>query len=76
MEVIMAEVSVDIRLPADEYLRFYKGSAKSILVKSREGIRVKFPAELLRPYVTIDGIFGAFIISFDSANKIKGIRKM
>lgn len=58
-------IIVDIGISADEYLRWYRGEATTISVKARNGQRVAFPADALRPFVTTDGVSGAFEIIFD-----------
>ena len=72
----MKEIEIDVRLSAEDFLAFYRGVAKSVLVRTRAGQRVSFPAEMLRPYVTEDGICGGFAISFNDGNKIQGIRRL
>lgn len=72
-----AETSVNISLciPADEYLRVYQGSAKKVSAVDVQGRRVSFPVNILQPYVTRDGIMGAFTIIIDENNRFKKIIK-
>jgi len=40
------------------------------------GRRVRFPANILRPFVTLEGIQGRFIIRFDSDSRFQGIDRL
>ncbi len=67
---------VDIAISRDEYLKWYQGAARSIVTHSRDGRKVRFPAQSLRPYVTHGGIQGTFAIYFDENNKLQGVEKL
>lgn len=70
------QLIIDIRISADEYLKSYSGIARTVATRSRDGRRIRFPASILRPFVTRDGIEGSFIISFDEAQKFQEIRRL
>lgn len=72
----MASVIVDIRIPAEDYLRFYSGSVNQVVTTSRDGRRVRFPAEILRRFVTHNGIDGSFEILFDSQGKFVSVERL
>ena len=59
-----------IELSSKKYLRYYSGSATSVVTRSFDGRRVKFPASALRKFVTHDGISGVFELRFDQNNKM------
>jgi hypothetical protein len=67
---------VDLTITRDEYMRWYQGSAKSVLATSRDGRRVSFPAHSLQQYVTHSGIEGSFAIYFDENNKLVRVEKL
>ncbi|MGI1678294.1 MAG: DUF2835 domain-containing protein [Cellvibrionaceae bacterium] len=54
----------------------YAGQVKTVLATSRDGRRVRFPANILVPFVERDGIRGSFAISFDVENKFQNIRRL
>ena len=56
-----------------EYLRYYRGSAQSVLVEAEDGRRVRLPAVNLRPFVSTDGVRGRFEISLDDSNTLLDI---
>ncbi len=72
----MNSLIVNLAIPADEFVRIYQGSAKVVIAPSIEGKQVKFPADILRPYVLHQGIYGQFKIHFDELHKFKSIEKL
>ncbi|AUM14828.1 hypothetical protein Kalk_03205 [Ketobacter alkanivorans] len=72
----MVHLIVDLVITPDEYLRWYQGSAKSVLAKTRDGRKVSFPAQSLQPYVTHGGINGTFAIHFDDNHKLVRVEKL
>ena len=72
----MHQLTVPLNIPADDYLRLYQGVAKDVRARSLEGKVVKFPAQILRPFVTHQGVCGTFAILFDDDNKFCGINKI
>ncbi len=67
---------VDLNISKDEYLRWYQGSARTVVAKSRDGRKVSFPANALQPYVTHTGVSGTFAIYFDSQNKLQKVERL
>ncbi len=72
----MREVLFTLHVSTDEMLRYYRGTAKNVMVTTDLGLRVQFPAKVLQPFVTKDGVHGRFAIRFDGNNKFAGIRKV
>ncbi len=70
------ELVVDLAIASDEFERMYAGQVKTVLATSRDGRRVRFPANILVPFVERDGIRGSFAISFDVENKFQNIRRL
>lgn len=65
-----------LAIPADEYLAYYQGSAKVVVACTEDNRTVRFPASAIREFVTHNGIFGDFEISFDENNKLVAIRSL
>ena len=61
---------IDLHIPADEYLRHYRGTVKKVMCKSRDGRTVQFPSDLLQQFVTHDGVHGTFRLHIDDNNKL------
>lgn len=70
------QIVVDIVISADEYLKQYSYPTAIVTTQSRDGRRVRFPANILRPYVSHSGIRGIFRICFDSNGKFTAIDKL
>ncbi len=63
-------------ISSDEYLRYYQGSAHSVVAVSEDGRRVRFPASNLRPFVTREGVHGRFELLLDSDNRLLELRRV
>ncbi len=72
----MSYVVVALTIRADEYLKRYQGSARTVYAVTSEGKRIRFPANILQPFVTRGGIEGEFKIEFTKTNKFKSIRRI
>ncbi len=70
------QVQVSLYIPADEYLRVYQGSAKRVSALDNHGRRVHFPVSILQPFITREGIEGAFVIHTDHHNRFVKIEKV
>ena len=62
-----------LAISAEEYLAYYRGSAQVVVARSEDNRIVRFPASAIRKFVTRDGVFGRFEITFDENNKLIGI---
>jgi hypothetical protein len=69
-------LTFSLSVPADEYLKYYSGSAKLVHVRADNGQTIAFPAEKLLPFVEHAGIFGHFEISFDENNQFIALTKL
>jgi len=58
-----------LRITADQYLDYYRGTARSVVVRCTTGQNVQFPASLLQQFVTTDGISGHFALTCDERNR-------
>lgn len=72
----MQRIIIDLHITKEEFLSWYEGSADTVFAYSRDGRSVKFPAKILQPYVTSEGVFGAFEIRFGKDNKFQSIHKL
>lgn len=73
---MMHSVIIDLRIPAQEYLKVYEGAAESVLVRARDGRKIRFPAHILKRFITRSGIEGSFVIDFDQRMKFQSIRRL
>ena len=63
-----------LAISAEEYLAYYQGSAQVVVARSDNNKTIRFPASAIRKFVTHDGIFGSFEITFDENNKLIAIQ--
>ena len=59
-----------LAIEADNYLPYYQGRARDVIVRSEDGRRVKFPANSLQRFLKHRGIYGLFEIRFDDNHKL------
>ncbi len=74
--MIGEEVFFVIHLSAEEFLRYYQGTAGFIQVQAEDGRRIRLPAGNLRRFVTATGIRGRFRLRFDAQRKIIGLDRI
>lgn len=72
----MPQLLIDLNISSDEYLKNYQLPGAVVVGRSRDGRSVRFPANILRPYVSRSGVIGSFIITFDQAGKFTGLMKV
>jgi hypothetical protein len=66
----------DLHISAEEYQRYYSGSAKAVVTRALDGRVVRFPANVLQKVVTHDGIRGRFVIEFSEDGRFQGIARL
>jgi hypothetical protein len=72
----MPALVVNLVIAPEEYQRLYAGTAQHVSARSIDGRRVQFPANILRPFVTREGIRGRFMIHFSDDNRFESIEKI
>ena len=72
----MRRLVCDLELPAETVLAVYGGAVRYVQARSREGLQVRFPVSLLRPYVTHDGVRGTFALTIDASNKLQQLQRL
>lgn len=70
------QLVVDIALPAERYLAWYRGEAGRVLMVSRDGRRVSLPAHHLRPFLTHEGVYGSFVMRFTQDGKLLSLERI
>lgn len=65
---------IDLSIPSRELLRYYSGAASAVIAHDQYGRRVRFPATVLRPFVTRNGVYGRFVLEVDEHHRLRGIR--
>ncbi len=72
----MHQITVDLSITADEWLKVYRGSARVVRARARDGRHVRFPANLLARFLQRDGIRGSYLITFDEQNRFVEIQEL
>lgn len=72
----MPYITVHLNIEASEYVRLYQGAVRDAIARSDDGRMVRFPAGILRPFVTHEGVKGCFSIEFDARGKFLAIRRI
>lgn len=72
----ITEARFHLHIPAVDYVAYYRGGVNYVLATTPEGVRVQFPARLLRPFVTREGVIGDFVLRYDGRNKVVGLEKV
>lgn len=67
---------MNLAISADEFQRLYEGNVKTVLAQSIDGRRIRFPANILRPFVLHTGVQGTFQIEFDDENRFSSIARL
>lgn len=70
------KVFISLSISAEEYLKTYQTVGRVVVTPDLDGKRVRFPASILRPFVTHRGINGLFEIAFDKQGKFSSIRRL
>lgn len=65
-----------IHLSEPEFLDYYKGTAKAIIVMSECGRRISFPPLRLIPFVTHRGVSGRFLLNVDTNNRFVSLQRI
>ena len=58
-----------LRISPDQYLDYYRGTVRQVVVRCTGGLSVQFPAALLQRFVTPEGIHGDFVLTCDGQHK-------
>lgn len=66
---------VNLAIEAEEFVRLYKGTARDVVARAANGQTVRFPANILKPFVAHNGVHGRFKITFNVNGKLIAIDK-
>lgn len=72
----MKEFRLSFRIPAEEMYRYYSGSATLVVATAYDGTRVQFPAMRLRPFFTMNGVQGEFLLRCDDQHKFVSLERL
>ncbi|MGV6806383.1 MAG: DUF2835 domain-containing protein [bacterium] len=64
-----------LKIGAEEYQKLYAGQVRDVVARANNGQTVRFPASVLRPFVSHQGVYGTFELEVDGNLKLAGIRR-
>jgi hypothetical protein len=65
-----------LNISREQYLHYYRGTARAVIVRTTDGRRVQFPAASLQRFLTHSGISGRFCIKFSDDHKLVDLQKI
>ena len=65
-----------LHMTRDQFLDYYKGSTKGLLVVAECGRKVSFPPLRLIPFVTHGGVHGRFVLKVDKDNRFISLQRI
>ncbi len=72
----MGSITVTLAINTQEFARLYRGQAREVICTAKDGRTVQFPANVLRQFLTHNGIYGEFEIFFPNDNRFSKIEKL
>ncbi|MFA5677644.1 MAG: DUF2835 domain-containing protein [Pseudomonas sp.] len=72
----MQQLIIDLALPAERYLAWYRGQAGRVLMRSRDGRSISLPAHHLRPFLSHEGVYGSFVLRFTDEGKLVALERL
>ena len=76
MGTTMGSIMVTLAINTQEYARLYRGRARDVMCAAKDGRTVRFPATVLRQFLTHNGIHGEFEIFFSTDNRFSKIERL
>jgi hypothetical protein len=72
----MSEIRFRLNMSSQTFLAYYRGTASEVEARAVDGRTVRFPANILRPFVTHDGVAGLFALVYDEQNKFVEMKRV
>lgn len=70
------ELIIPIHLSYEKYLLYYEGQINQVIATSEDGKKIAFPANVLKKFITHQGIQGNFKFVFNQSGKILSVNKI
>ena len=69
-------IRFQLNIPAETYRRYYQGQANEVQVRALDGQNLRFPAAILRPYLSHAGVSGLFELEFDENRRFVSLQRL
>lgn len=71
----MQTVIVRLKISPERFQAYYQGEVDDLVTRATDGRMVQFPARVLRPFFSYQGIHGTFRITFDDHCRFQSIQR-
>ena len=72
----MPGIRFHLNIPAETYRQYYQGRVNEVQVRSLDGQNLRFPAAILRPYLSHVGVSGLFELEFDENQRFVSLKRL
>jgi hypothetical protein len=72
----MPVVRIRLAISPEQFLEWYRGTARDVIARTDESLTVQFPANVLQRFVTPEGIHGQFLLTFDDHHRFVRIERI
>ena len=72
----MTRFRFSLSLSSDEFLKYYRGAANAVIVRTDDARTLQLPAARLRPFLLQDGVHGRFEITLGDDNRLLDLRRI
>ena len=72
----MPGIRFHLNIPAETYRHYYQGQANEVQVQTLDGQNLRFPAAILRPYLSHAGVSGLFELEFDENQHFVSLQRL
>lgn len=71
----MLKYEFELHLSPTQYLDYYRGKVRHVVVRGATGQKIQFPASLVQRFVSAEGIQGKFTLTCDDQNKCVSLER-
>ncbi|PJE79548.1 hypothetical protein CI610_01489 [invertebrate metagenome] len=72
----MPKATFSVMLSSQQVLEYYKGTKNRVQVTTEQGFSMSIPYDILLQYVTREGIFGKFEITYSDDGTLGELKKL
>ena len=72
----MHKAVFSVNLSSEHVLQYYQGKKNRVQVRTQDGQSMSIPYDVLLKFVTREGIYGTFEISYGNDGKLGELRKL
>ena len=69
-------MTFDLDISHQQYLQYYSGTVRQILVQTHDNIKIQFPAQFMQRFVSHAGVHGRFRVVIDENNRLVSLDRL